>query len=137
VCPVDDPSLPLSFVVVPTDRGNQFALEGPDPAKQHAWTRRPLTREQIKSANTFVSARNPKVDVDLFTLSLFAETWRFVWAVACHDKDKGTSDYSHHATLESARRRFEKLASSMRRDTSRTWPVQVSDVFASVHRVAN
>jgi len=84
-----------------------------------------------------LAARNPKVNVDLFALSLFAETWRFVWAVACHDKDKGTSDYSHHATLESARRRFEKLASSMRRDIAHNWPVQLRDVFASVHRVAN
>ena len=105
VWPIVEPSRSLVFVVVPTDGGNQFALEGPDPANQNAWTRKPLTREQIKSANAFLVTRNPKANADLFALSLYAETWRFVWAVARHDSEEGSADRTHHATLASARRR--------------------------------
>jgi len=137
VCPVADPSLPLAFVVVPTDRGNQFALEGPDPASQTAWTRTPLTRAQIKIANAFLAARNPTVNVDLFALALLSETWRFVWSVARHDLEEGTADCTHHATLASARRRFETLESAIRQSLDQHWPVLYRDLVASVHRVEN
>ena len=67
VWPIVEPSRSLVFVVVPTDGGNQFALEGPDPANQNAWTRKPLTREQIKTANAFLVTRNPKANAEGFT----------------------------------------------------------------------
>ena len=135
VCPIDEPSLPLSFVVVPTDRGNTFALEGPDPAHDNAWTRRLMTREQVKNANALLAPRDTKAKVDLFALALFAETWRFVWTVGCQEAHDGLVDLSHHASLASARRRFEQLESSLRQDPEQTWSHR--DVVASVHRVEN
>ena len=135
VCPIDEPSLPLSFVVVPTDRANQFALEGPDPAHDNAWTRRLMTREQVKNANALLIPRDTKAKVDLFALALFAETWRFVWTVGCHEEREGLVDFSHHASLASARRRFEQLESSLRQDPEQTWAHR--DVVATAHRVEN
>jgi hypothetical protein len=135
VCPPDEPRLPLSFVVVPTDRGNQFALEGPDPAHHNAWTRRLLTRDQVKNANALLAPRDTKAKVDLFALALFAETWRFVWTVGRHDGDETVADLSHHASLASARRRFEQLESAIRQNLEQTWSHR--DVVASVHRVEN
>ena len=137
VWPIVEPSRSLVFVVVPTDGGNQFALEGPDPANQNAWTREPLTREQIKSANAFLVTRNPKANADLFALSLYAETWRFVWAVARHDSEEGSADRTHHATLASARRRFENLESAIRHNLEHHGPLSYRDVVTSVHRVEN
>jgi hypothetical protein len=49
----------------------------------------------------------------------------------------GSLDLTHHATLASARRRFENLESAIRRDIEQNWPVQFRDVVASVHRVEN
>lgn len=135
VCPIDEPSLPLSFVVVPSDRGNTFALEGPDPAHDNAWTRRLMTREQVKNANALLAPRDTKAKVDLFALALFAETWRFVWTVGCREEREGLVDLSHHASLASARRRFEQLESSLRQDPERTWAHR--DLVATVHRVEN
>jgi hypothetical protein len=137
VTPVDQPSLPLSFVVVPTDRGNRFALEGPDPAHHNAWTRQPLSYEQVKNVNSLFAPRDTKAKVDLLALALLAETWRFVWTVARHETNEGSVDLSHHASLASARRRFEQLQSAIRQDREQTWPVSHRDVVASVHRVEN
>ena len=119
VWPIVEPSRSLVFVVVPTDGGNQFALEGPDPANQNAWTRKPLTREQIKTANAFLVTRNPKANADLFALSLYA------------------ADRTHHATLASARRRFENLESAIRHNLEHHGPLSYRDVVTSVHRVEN
>jgi hypothetical protein len=135
VCPIDQPSLPLSFVVVPTDRVNLFAIEGPDPAHDNAWTRRLMTREQLKNANALLAPRDTKAKVDLFALALFAETWRFVWTVGRHEAHEGLVDLSHHASLSSARRRFEQLESAVRQNLEQTWSHR--DVVASVHRVEN
>lgn len=137
VCPIDQPSLPLSFVVVPTDRGNQFALEGPDPAHHNVWTRRLLSYEQVKNVNTLLAPRDTKAKVDLLALALLSQTWRFVWTVARHEVNEGVEDLSHHASLASARRRFEQLQSALRDELEQTWPVSHRDVVASVHRVEN
>lgn len=137
VSPIDQPSLPLRFVVVPTDRGNQFALERPDPAHHNAWTRRPLSYEQVRNVNALFAPRDTRAKVDLLALALLAETWRFVWTVARHAVNEGSVDLSHHASLASARRRFEQLRDAIRPDREQTWPVSPLDVVASVHRVEN
>jgi hypothetical protein len=94
-----------------------------------------MTREQLKNANALLAPRDTKAKVDLFALALFAETWRFVWTVGCHEGNETVAHLSHHGSLASARRRFEQLESAIRQDLEQTWAHR--DVVASVHRVEN
>lgn len=132
---IDDPSRQLSFVVVPTDSEPEFALEGPDPSQDFAWTRTTLSREQLQNAESFLRTLSPvKSPMDLWSLSLYARTWNFVWSVSRHWHGDTVVDLTHHATLASAKRRYDMLEVAFK-SGSGDWTPPYRDVVATVHRV--